>query len=308
MAIAWASLVLLVLLLPGLLFHVAISFPEKFTREAVQRSPLGQVAASLFVAFFIHAILYLLLTWLCTGWLETSMPCIDLGRVLETITLETAEEANAASTVAQNLDEHRLAIPGYVALSSVLGVATGWLTGQQIVMGRLPMLAQHRWIYDLAIGEDDRTTIAYVLTHVRQEDRVLIYSGFLHSFALRPDGRFSYLVLTNAYRYYLHLESERPRTSDPEHWRRIGDPHAPGAPAYPDTHFARDNREVSLFVIEGEDVANAMFDRYRHHTEILITLADIIASVREEFFKELDADRPQEHDVSDVELEKRGGA
>lgn len=58
MSIAWGSLVLLVVLLPGVLFFVGIYWPEQFTRESEPRSPLGQLAGALLVAFVVHGLAY----------------------------------------------------------------------------------------------------------------------------------------------------------------------------------------------------------------------------------------------------------
>ena len=65
MSIAWGSLVLLVVLLPGVLFFVGIYWPEQFTRETEVRSPLGQLAGALLVAFLVHGIAYGVLSSLC---------------------------------------------------------------------------------------------------------------------------------------------------------------------------------------------------------------------------------------------------
>ena len=58
MSIAWGSLVLLVVLLPGVLFFVGLHIPEKFTRDAVEQSALGQLAAVLCVSLFAHGALF----------------------------------------------------------------------------------------------------------------------------------------------------------------------------------------------------------------------------------------------------------
>jgi hypothetical protein len=67
MSLAWGSLVLLILLLPGFLFFVGLVLPEQFARETAERSALGQLAAVLSGSFFIHASLYLLLGAPCGG-------------------------------------------------------------------------------------------------------------------------------------------------------------------------------------------------------------------------------------------------
>ena len=63
-------------------------------------------------------------------------------------------------------------------------------------MIQINALARHTWIYDLKVGEKRSVTVAYVMTNITHEGRVLMYRGFLKAFGLQQDGRFSYLVLT----------------------------------------------------------------------------------------------------------------
>ena len=60
MSLAWSSLVILLLLLPGVLFFVGLYIPEQFTRETTERSPIGYVAGVMGISFVVHGILFLL--------------------------------------------------------------------------------------------------------------------------------------------------------------------------------------------------------------------------------------------------------
>lgn len=251
MSIAWGSLVLLILLLPGILFFVGALFPEQFTRDAEQRSPLGQLGGTLFIAFFVHGALYATLTTFCGGWL----PCISIEALLVAINA-TPEFPGAIEATARMLAMYRWAIVGYAFLTCIMGIGAGYLYGRLVSSKKISALTRHPWIYDLGA---DGLTYAYVMTHVRQEERVLMYKGFLKAAGLRVDGRFSYLILRDVTRYYMSLETEAPRTSAAEHHKRIGESQRPGDdPSRPNHDAIASSR--SLF-IEGEDIANAMFEK-----------------------------------------------
>lgn len=123
----------------------------------------------------------------------------------------------------------------------------------------------------------DEYTVAYVLTNVRHDERVLMYRGFLKAFGLRQDGRFAYLVLTDVVRYFLFVDGESPHTTAREHWRLIGSSSGDRAGDPVGHKFANRRRASTYLVIEGEDVANVVFDRLEFdwdtaYTELLKSL------------------------------------
>lgn len=258
MSLAWGSLVLLILLLPGFLFFVGLSLPEQFARETAERSALGQLAAVLLIAFGIHGLLYVILGGNC----HSTIPCIRLEHVFTSLTLETRPAGLLA--ISRIIQKYRVWIFLYVFLACGLGVLSGYITGKLVVSGYLKGLIQHTWIYDLSVS--DNFTVVYVMTHVRQDDRVLMYQGFLKAFGLQKDGRFSYVILTDAMRGYMHLSSHQPTTSAKDAWVRIGGSGLtiPGLDAV-EAEYTRKDR--SYFAIEGEDIANIVFDRLQFDYE-----------------------------------------
>lgn len=251
MSIAWGSLVLLVVLLPGVLFFVGIYWPEQFTRESEPRSPLGQLAGALLVAFTVHGIAYALLTSFCGRWL----PCISVGALLDVTNVDPKVPGMSAS-VSSMFERYRWWILSYVLSTAVAGIALGAIYGTLIVRRKVRHFSRHQWIYDLSV---DGLTYAYVLTNVRHEDRILMYKGFLRAFGLQQDGRFSYIVLSDVARQYLTLKENAPETSAPDAQRMIG-ASTPGSVILPSEPTKPKKRVQSLFVVEGEDVANAVFD------------------------------------------------
>lgn len=256
MSLAWSSLVVLLLLLPGVLYFVGLYMPEQFTRETAERTPLGQLAAVLIVSFTVQGALYWMLSAACRQW--TGIPCIDLTIVMRVVLLEKPD-----ALLAQMLTRFWGWIFVYMLAASAIGVALGFATGKAVVHGYLHGITQHPWVYGLSVG--DNFTVAYVMTHVRHEDRVLLYQGFLKQFGLQRDGCFSYIVLTDVSRGYMHLDAKAPRTAAAEHWLKIGK--APASISREAMRGTSLDRVHGYFVIEGEDVANVVFDRLEYTWE-----------------------------------------
>lgn len=251
MSIAWGSLVLLVVLLPGVLFFVGIYWPEQFTRESEPRSPLGQLAGALLVAFVVHGLAYTVFTSFCGSWL----PCISIKGLLDVVNLDPTAPA-ATATVDETVRRFRWWIFLYVLATAAAGIGLGGVYGWLIVSRKIRHFSRHRWIYDLSI---DGLTYAYVLTHVRHDDRILMYKGFLRAFGLQQDGKFSYIVLSDVTRMYLVLGKDASSTSASEVQKMIG-ASTPGEVVLPSEPTRPKKRVQSLFVIEGEDIANSVFD------------------------------------------------
>lgn len=253
MSLAWSSLVVVVLLLPGLLFFAGTYLPEQFTRETENRSALGHLGGALLVSFAIHGLAYASAPWICGGWI----PCIDFAIVLETIAYDSRGSTDAAR-IGAVLSQYRWWIFFYVLGTSGTGVLLGWQYGRLAVRGKTGGLSRHSWIRDLRVNG---LTYCHVLTSVRQDSRFLLYRGFLRAFGLQTDGRFSYVVLSDVCREYLILEPEGSQATTRSQNRVMGS----GSIVPPETSngAARSGSPVqSLFVIEGENIENVVFDIY----------------------------------------------
>lgn len=243
MSIAWATVALLILLLPGFLFFVGLAFPESFTRENIQRSPLGQLAGTVFVSLVVHATLFLLCHHL---YIETHQPryLIRLEYVFAVLQLQGAEKF-PLEVLAQNVFDFRWPIIQYLLTASYFGWLIGAGVGEfGVTRGRLRFLARHGWIYQFHHGRKAGLTKAYVMTHVRKGDEVLMYSGFLRDFGLSDSGQFSYLVLRDARRYYMVLGDEANETTSGKQIAERGG-----------------SQGDRILFIEGEDVANLYLER-----------------------------------------------
>jgi hypothetical protein len=250
MSLAWTTLAVVVLLLPGILFFFGLFIPEKFTRDVAPRNALGELGAAVFVAFFVHGAAFLLLT---SSW-NTHTPTPSIEVLLGALHL-SGDRGPDLAEIAENLSFYSASIVGYLFATNLVGALLGALTGWLIVLGPLRRLARHKWVYDLIDDDPGNLTLAYILTTVQNGPHVLMYRGYLSSFALAPDGRFSYLVLKECYRYLMDLSPPSPATSQQEDWLEIG--------ANSGIESSGSSTVSNVLVIEGEDIANVVFDRVR---------------------------------------------
>ena len=236
MSLAWTTVALVTLLLPGLLFFVGLTFPEQFTRENARKNALGQLAGAVLVSFFLHGAAFLLTSHVAsaTGWTWTG---VRLDYVLAAFQLEGTDAVISPLSLARNLSTFSPQILGYFALLCTAGWILGAAMGEGVVRGRFRFLARHGWVYAMRPG----VSVAYVLTHKYHGDRHLMYEGVLKDFGLKDDGTFSYVILEKVGRSYLLLSQEGTRTAS----ESVSPIAGPG--------------DGSQFLaIEGEDVANVV--------------------------------------------------
>lgn len=268
MSLAWGSLVLVVALLPGVLFFVGLHFPERFSRDVASRTALGQLAGVLLISFIVHGVHYVVSPAYCGG----SLPCVDFERFVGALTLDRTS-SSALSRVAENVSQYRAWILAYVLLTAVAGTLMGWWTGSQVVKGRFRFLTQHRWIYRLSVG--NQLTSAWVLTNIRDGNRVLVYRGWVHDFHLKQDGTFSNLILEDVRRGYLVLGDKWPSMSQGGEWPLMGR----STRAADSSPKAKNRYAFTLFAIEGEDIANVVFDRYTVKFDMKISDEELEAAI-----------------------------
>jgi hypothetical protein len=264
-SLVWTTIVLLVLLLPGFLFFVGLYSTERMSRD-LAGGALGQLAGVVLVAFLSHGILYLLLLPGCRLW--AWFPCISLPQLASVLQLTglNDELLGALDTMFQR---NGLWIFLYVITTSGAGYLLGKAGAMAVLRGWFRGLAKHQWVYSLvAVDRRGGPVHVFVLTDIRQDERLLMYRGFLREFYVAPDGRIAYLVLTEALRYYLLLAKDAPTTSPEADWKPVGaaapiaNPGASGAGA-PRPHS---ERLLSYLVIDGKDIANVTFDAFRRIT------------------------------------------
>lgn len=246
MSIAWSTVIVVVLLLPGILFFAGFYFPEKVTRESAPISPLAQLSGVVGIALLLHAIFYGILNY---GGLYEHFPSIKDIALDKFIIILRADSSNpnAPSALAFKgiFDRDALNIFIYFVVISGMGFLLGWRIGLLVTNGPLRMLASHQWQFRLLDGKKSAKYVrAHVLSKTSHDGRVLIYDGIVEEFYAKASGTINHLVLKDARSGVLEIGNNVPIR------------HAGRIPL-------GDNKEGSfqVLVLTSDDIANVYFEK-----------------------------------------------
>jgi len=235
MSLAWATLALILFLLPGVFFFIGLATYERLSREIIRSGVVSEVAMASAIAIAIHTVAIILLGTAGFRLSHFAEPLAEYSR------LETP-------VYVQQLSDRLLPVAAYLAATSAAGFGLGWTAAYFIVCGPLRRLARHKWIYDIADADRKRRYVtAFVMTTMIDESRIIMYRGRVHEIFLGPDGALSYLVLKNCFRYYMTFNDGALITS------RQLELFGPRQGTRPADVWDR------LF-IEGKNIANVLFD------------------------------------------------
>lgn len=227
MSLAWATVVVAILLTPGAFFFAGLYAPQAVSRETVSISPLGQLAGIVCTSFFLHGIFYLLINDVLVKLCPWSVP-IDLGNFFPILHAD-AEPLRDGKFAGTELRLHILHVVLYFAaidtVGWMIGFAFGWAIENQLPFFK--RLARHPWLYEIrgpargnrgGRAKTDRPefeTIIYVsaLSKVQQDGQIILYEGQLSNIYVKADGAISYMTLARASSSILALPS-RPKVSD----------------------------------------------------------------------------------------------
>ncbi|MBN3777952.1 hypothetical protein G3O06_10340 [Burkholderia sp. Ac-20345] len=203
MSLAWATVVVAILLTPGAFFFAGLYAPQAVSRETLAISPLGQLAGIVCTSFFLHGIFYLVIndgvSRICP-WI----PPVDLSSFFPVLHADNGavQEVRATST---GIASHVGNIIVYFAFVDAAGVLVGLLVGLAIenqvrVFSRL---ARHPWLYEIrgpnSSSRAGRTVIAVsALSKVQDSGQVILYEGQLSHIYVKADGAISYVTLVSA--------------------------------------------------------------------------------------------------------------
>lgn len=263
----WTTFLVVFGVLPGIAFSFGFYLPSRYGRDTVSRNAVGDFALTLFVTIVLHVaaiwVIDLIEPWL-TG----------LTIVERLVALPLSAEAFSRGWTTAALGHVKYFLV-YTIFLTLIGFLVGYFVGRLVVRGPLRRLARHRWIYDLveARRPNRGVVVAYVLSHVKEGNRIVMYRGHLEEFYFSPDGSVAYLILKNCYRYYMLLDEGLPRTThNQEIW-----------PLLPDKHNA-ELMDAYYMMIEGKEIANVVFERTRGFEQTSIGEEALEEALRE--FKE----------------------
>ena len=246
MTVAWTTLLVILLLLPGVGFFIGYWSQERYTRQIISSTAIGEVAMAFYVAVVIHfvalSILHAVAGFSLFFYVQ---PLIDFDTEPRRVLLDQ---------IKNRID----GIVFYVIFTCALAFFAGLITARVAMFGFLRQyLATHGWAYDLVRGkrgthnffsyekEKKRIVTTHVLTKSIENNRAIMYAGHLEDFFLDSSGSFSYIVLKNCSRFYMTFDQASPITTG--HVPLLSDPDHAG-------------RAWEYLVIQGSDIANVLFD------------------------------------------------
>ncbi len=278
MSLAWATVVVAVLLTPGAFFFAGLYAPQAVSRETVAISPMGQLASIVCISFFLHGIFYLLINYVLAGRVPWVVP-VDLAKFFPVLHAD-ADPTKDGMAAAAGLESHVLHVLVYFALAEASGWFIGLIIGLSIEY-QLPLfsrLARHPWLYEIRgpmkyrfkfRGLKTQGTVVQVsaLSKVQQDGQIILYEGQLAHVYMKVDGAISYMTLVSARSRILALPTRSPAI--PSDKNLDGTPFTPGVISSgqewalqqnPNMHKSIHHKSDMLF-LAGSEVSNFYFER-----------------------------------------------
>ncbi|MGJ4893729.1 hypothetical protein ACQR2B_06845 [Bradyrhizobium oligotrophicum] len=222
---AWTTIVIIALLFPGVFFFLGLSSTERFSREVVRSSAIGDVGLAVLVSLLLHLVAYAIL----------SPAGFDLAHFLEPA-LQYDKSPNLAAVITSVV---------WAASYTIVMAGAGYLVG--VCAATLPFLARHKWITTVNRSMQDGIVTAYVMTTTVQNGRALMYKGVLSEFYLTLDGSLTYVILKSCSRFFMTMDGDRPTTT--EQYNLFGS-----------ATDRRDKQSWDYLFIDAKNIANVLFD------------------------------------------------
>jgi hypothetical protein len=234
MSIAWTSILIIALLLPGVFFFIGYATGDRYTREIVKSSAIGEIGWAVFISIVIHLL----------GWGIVAVCGFDLASNLK----RDADFNNMPHwLLVDHLVGRILPVSLYLLATALAGLGAGCVASWGAINGYLPFLIKHKWINQVKLSLREGLVTAYVMTTLVENNRALMYKGILAEFYQDADGKFAYVVLKTCSRYFMTFEETSPRTG--EQLQLFGA-----------TQAERQDRVWDFLHIDGKNIANILFD------------------------------------------------
>jgi hypothetical protein len=235
MSLAWAPLALILLLLPGIFFFIGLASYERLSREVIRSSVISEVAMATVIAIAIHFISVCILSM--------------FGFRLSTYIAPIAEYSSIHSAeFVRGISKRLTSTVIYLGITTGLGFAAGLIVAIGVVSGPLRKLTSHRWIYDIIDADRSGGIVtAFVMTNIVEDSKILMYKGRVHDIFLSTDGKISYLVLKNCFRYCMTFKDGELITGKQ-------------LELFGARQYSRPANVWDRLLIDGSNIANVLFD------------------------------------------------
>lgn len=152
MNIGLATLLTLMLLLPGIGFITGVNLRDKNVREVVFRSAPAEIGYVIAISMIVH------LVFAATAWLSVEF---NVGGMLAQYADLAREHIHPQPDTAGKLLFFALL---YGLVTALVGFASGWTVGKAVRPGgKLEFLAKHKWMLQLIGGSESSYLYAQVL-------------------------------------------------------------------------------------------------------------------------------------------------
>lgn len=232
MSVAWTTILVIALLMPGVFFFIGYSTRERYSREIIKSSAVGEIGWAIFVAIIIH---------LSTWWILARFGFDLAANAKQVADYDTMPRWQLVDRIVYQIPP----IGFYITGTALLGLLIGWLLASAIARGWFPFLTTHKSINQVMRSMKSGVVTAYVMTTTKENNKVLMYKGVLAEFYLSPEGKFIYIVLRTCSRYYMKFEDTAPTTSEQLQLFRDDEP---------------TDRTWDYLLIDGSNIANILFD------------------------------------------------
>ena len=183
MSVAWATIIIIALLLPGAAFLFGFSTKDKFSREILKSGVLGEIALALFISTILHTTAYYFVfdangaSTLRSGLFAYEQPSVH----------------------SKEIEGHLFYFSIYTILVSLAAYSIGYLIALLVRRGCLPNLARYPWTITL-MDRTDAIITASVVTKSTANSYILMYTGLLNDFFIDENGLISYIILEDCRR------------------------------------------------------------------------------------------------------------
>ena len=284
----YTALLALAFLLPGTAYYAGAQSAEPFPRETNIGSVVEELTRILRAALLVHAIALSLWLILGLGWASVSPTSLLPAAIPLLQNIGQAQSGANATWINQRFLSAAiyavLGVLAYTVLASTAAFGFGnWARKRELSPTRTGGVKSRReWAYDLidapsrkltwrelcreqptlrpiTIWWNNRAdrprvtsyTRVFTVTKMKQDANHLMYRGRLRGIAFAKGGRINFVTLEAPARSYLQLKPDFPETVP---FRRgIGETN-------PSTGAG--SRDLSFLVINAEEVANFVFERY----------------------------------------------
>jgi hypothetical protein len=232
MSVAWTTLAIIVMLVPGIFFFIGVASYERLSREIIRSSVVSELAMAAMIAIALHtAAISIISAW---------------GFRLSNFLVPFAQfPGPRPAELIHPIADRLLPLALYLMVLAAAGFSSGYVVAIGVLKGPLRSLATHKWIYDVIdSGRKGGIVTAYVMTTMVQDGKVLMYRGRVHELFLNKDGDISYVILKNCARFYMIFGEAGLTTSKQFTLFDVADK----------------GRRWDYLFVEGENIANILFD------------------------------------------------